>query len=288
MKPPSEQRPHGMRVNLSHSDSEMEECDASFLGAASSSLFEPLRCPCDSPESDSALHSSVERESSPARLRCRLRWARQSAPPRQSSTATPPTVAPTIAATSESSTVAKKAGSGGDGDEAGGGGSGGEDGGEGGGEDGGGDGGGGQGDGGDGGGGDGGSDSGDGGEGGSCGGVGGFGGGPLGRSAASVQMASVPSLSALTRSFAVGWSMASDASDAIKLRVTKDASPNPTAMILVCAALALAATAIAVLSSPPTVCTPSEISTITFGTPARAPAPVTTDWPRAMPPDRNV
>ena len=57
MKPPSEQRSHGMSVNLSHSASGMEECDVSFLGAASSSLLEPLRCPCDPPESDSALHS---------------------------------------------------------------------------------------------------------------------------------------------------------------------------------------------------------------------------------------
>ena len=70
--------------------------------------------------------------------------------------------------------------------------------------------------------------------------------------------------------------------------VTKLTPPNPTAITLVPAALAVAAAAIAVLSLPPTVCTPSDSSTSTFGTPLRAPVPVTTDWPSSMPPDRNV
>ena len=48
------------------------------------------------------------------------------------------------------------------------------------------------------------------------------------------------------------------------------------------------AAAMAVLSSPPTVCTPSDIKTMTLGTPARAPAPVTAAWPASIPPERNV
>ena len=57
---------------------------------------------------------------------------------------------------------------------------------------------------------------------------------------------------------------------------------------LVPAAFAVAAALIAVLSLPPTVCLPSVISTMTLGTPARAPDPVSIDWAVSMPPDVNV
>jgi len=60
------------------------------------------------------------------------------------------------------------------------------------------------------------------------------------------------------------------------------------AITFVPADLAADAAAIAVLSSPPMVCTPSESSTITFGTPVREPAPVTAACPASMPPERNV
>ena len=71
-------------------------------------------------------------------------------------------------------------------------------------------------------------------------------------------------------------------------RVTRLTSPKPTDISLVPAALAVAAAAMAVLSSPPTVCTPSERRIITFSTPARAPAPVAAACPPSMPPERNV
>eukprot|EP00966_Prymnesium_polylepis_P099134 2296008-Prymnesium_polylepis.3 len=70
--------------------------------------------------------------------------------------------------------------------------------------------------------------------------------------------------------------------------VTRLTSPKPTVTSLMPAAFAAPAAAIAVLSFPPTVCTPSDSSTSTFGTPARAPAPSTTDCPSSMPPERNV
>ena len=77
-------------------------------------------------------------------------------------------------------------------------------------------------------------------------------------------------------------------SDAIANIVTRDMAPKATDKILVPAAFAVLAAAIAVLSSPHAVCTPSVKRIMTFGTPARAPAPVTTDWPSSIPPERHV
>ena len=70
--------------------------------------------------------------------------------------------------------------------------------------------------------------------------------------------------------------------------VTRDTSPKPTVISFVPPSFALVAAVMAVLSLPPTVCTPSDSSIITFGTPERAPVPHATEWPRSMPPDRKV
>ena len=75
---------------------------------------------------------------------------------------------------------------------------------------------------------------------------------------------------------------------AIEVRVVNETPPKPTAITLVPAVFAVPAEEIAVLSFPPTVCTPSDKRTITFGTPDRAPVPVTAACPVSIPPDRNV
>eukprot|EP00966_Prymnesium_polylepis_P196533 4554302-Prymnesium_polylepis.1 len=59
-------------------------------------------------------------------------------------------------------------------------------------------------------------------------------------------------------------------------------------MMRVPAPFAVVAAEIAVLSSPPIVCTPSDRSTITLGTPERAPVPAITACPPSMPPERKV
>ena len=76
--------------------------------------------------------------------------------------------------------------------------------------------------------------------------------------------------------------------DAIAFSVASATLPNPRAMILVPEALMPRAAAMAVLSPPRTVWTPSDITTRTFGTPLRALVPVTTCWPSSRPPERYV
>eukprot|EP00966_Prymnesium_polylepis_P046801 1084624-Prymnesium_polylepis.1 len=57
--------------------------------------------------------------------------------------------------------------------------------------------------------------------------------------------------------------------------VSRLTSPKPTTTIRMPKFLAVVAAPMAVSSFPPTVCTPSDNSIIAFGTPARAPVPVT-------------
>jgi len=122
------------------------------------------------------------------------------------------------------------------------------------------------------------------------GGAGGLGGGPRGLSVAVTQIPKVPSTMRFTNSLAEDLKRIKslDGEDANALSVTRETSPKPTAMSLMPAFLAAVAAAMAVLSSPPTVCTPSEIKTMTLGTPERAPVPVKTACPWTIPPERYV
>jgi len=114
--------------------------------------------------------------------------------------------------------------------------------------------------------------------GGRLGGDGGLGGGPRGWSAAVTHMSYSPLAMRSTIFRAVVWYKAcvDDGDVAIALSVVRLTPPKPTAMILVPAFLAVVAAEMAVLSLPPTVCTPSDIRISTFGTPVRAPVPVST------------
>ena len=79
-----------------------------------------------------------------------------------------------------------------------------------------------------------------------------------------------------------------DGDEAIASSVAASAPPNPTAKSTAPEAFTRAADAIAVLSLPPTVCSPSVSTIITCGAPERTFAGASVVSPVSRPPDRNV
>ena len=137
------------------------------------------------------------------------------------------------------------------------------------------------------GGGGGGSEGGDGADGGGAGGRGGDGGdGGACGDAASAQSDDEVKCSRIASMSAPRYEW--EAEEPIAAIVDACAPPKPTAKTCTPAAFTTDASAIAVASSPSTVCTPSVSSSSAEGTPGRDPAPVSTDSPAARPSETDV